>query len=71
MIFDNSGIYKFFGGSKNTEPQRRNAAMQHTKENKKDINKPPLCPLRLCGSIVLYVLKDTKRFLMITYMYFF
>ncbi len=55
-------IYKFLRGSKNTEPQRRNAAMQHTKENKKDINKPPLCPLRLCGSIVLYVLKDALAF---------
>jgi hypothetical protein len=52
VFFLNLERISFVGGKyKIYEPQRRNAAMQHTKECTKNINKKPLCPLRLCGSI--------------------
>ena len=54
----------WFGGKYEIyEPQRHNAAdAAHKGEHKKKILINPLCPLRLCGSIRLYVLKDVSAF---------
>jgi len=45
--------YKFLGAKKMRlyEPQRHNAANAARKGVHEKINKNPLCPLRLCGSI--------------------
>ncbi len=56
--------YKFLGAKKMRfyEPQRHNAANAAHKGVHEKINKTPLCPLRLCGSIrfsVFLVLLET------------
>ena len=53
VFYNKHRKYKFLGVEKVRfyEPQRHNAANAAHKGVHKKINKTPLCPLRLCGSI--------------------
>lgn len=63
-----TGIYNFYGENiKIYEPQRPQCRYCGTQRRtqKIDIKISPLCPLRLCGSIVLDVLRGCQCFIII------